>query len=68
MTIKAHYIGMQEGCDQLPAIELWNLDEDIPGHPCGSTVSLATLNEAQEIRLAVAYAKQFQAVLDKILP
>ncbi len=68
MTIKAHYIGMQEGCDQLPAIELWNLDEDIPNHPKGSTVSLATISEANELRQAVAYAKQFQAVLDKILP
>jgi len=46
--IKAHYIGIQhfpDGCRQ-PSLLLYNLLEEIPGHPVGSTVSLQTLMKA----------------------
>jgi len=39
----ATFLGYLE-CDVL--IELWNLTEDIPGHPEGSTVSRRTLEQA----------------------
>ena len=45
-NISAHYIGIQhfpKGCRQ-PSLLLYNLLEEIPGHPVGSTVSLQTLN------------------------
>ena len=43
--IPATYIGKQEwpvGC-RYPSLLLYNLLEEIPGHPVGSTVSLYTL-------------------------
>ena len=46
ISIKAHYIGIQhfpKECRQ-PSLLLYNLLEEIPGHPVGSTVSLHTLN------------------------
>ena len=46
VNIKATYIGKQEwpvGC-RYPSLLLYNLLEEIPGHPVGSTVSLQTLN------------------------
>ncbi len=46
--IRAHYIGIQhfpKGCRQ-PSLLLYNLLEEIPGHPVGSTVSLQTLMKA----------------------
>ena len=46
ISIKAHYIGIQhfpKECRQ-PSLLLYNLLEEIPGHPVGSTVSLQTLN------------------------
>jgi len=44
--VPATYIGKQEwpvGC-RYPSLLLYNLLEEIPGHPVGSTVSLQTLN------------------------
>ena len=46
--IPAIYIGKQEwpvGC-RYPSLLLYNLLEEIPGHPVGSTVSLQTLMKA----------------------
>jgi hypothetical protein len=43
MSIRAYFIGVQEGFMHLPSIELWNLLDDIPGHPAGSTVSRRTI-------------------------
>ena len=46
--ILATYIGKQEwpvGCRH-PSLLLYNLLEEIPGHPVGSTVSLQTLQRA----------------------
>ena len=46
--IRAHYIGIQhfpKGCRQ-SSLLLYNLLEEIPGHPVGSTVSLQTLMKA----------------------
>ncbi len=46
--IAATYIGKQEwpiGC-RYPSLLLYNLLEEIPGHPVGSTVSLQTLMKA----------------------
>lgn len=31
---------------RVPAFDMWNLTEDIPGHPVGSTVSSGTLLRA----------------------
>lgn len=43
--IKAKYLGIQQWPDkvQQPTLILYNLEEDIPGHPVGSTVSLQTM-------------------------
>ena len=43
ISLQAHYIGLQEYPGHA-ALELWNLEEDIPGHPVGSTMSRHTLN------------------------
>ena len=46
VNIKATYIGTQhfpKDCRQ-SSLLLYNLLEEIPGHPVGSTVSLQTLN------------------------
>ncbi len=40
----AVYIGRQEGIGRIPAMDLFNLTEDIPGHPKDSTVSEMTLS------------------------
>lgn len=43
----ATFRGVQEtGLDNFPAFELYDLTEDIPGHPKGSTVSRQTLERA----------------------
>ena len=42
--IPATYIGIQPGYGRHPSLLLYNLLEEIPGHPVGSTVSLQTLN------------------------
>lgn len=42
----AQFIGIQEGVGRQPAFELFNLLADIEGHPVGSTVSRATIEEA----------------------
>ena len=39
----ARFCGIQEGFGSIPAIELWNLTADIPGHCAGSTVARETL-------------------------
>ena len=39
----AEFLGIQEGFGSIPAIELWNLTQDIEGHVSGSTVSRQTL-------------------------
>ena len=46
-TVKAKYVGVQtwpSPC-RYPSLILYNLLEEIPGHPKGSTVSLQTLNK-----------------------
>lgn len=53
MSIRATFCGIQPGFRHLPAIELWNLVDDIPGHPAGSTVSRRTI-EAVGILTPVA--------------
>jgi hypothetical protein len=40
--VQATYIGVQEWAGHA-SLELWNLGEDIPGHPAGSTVCRKTL-------------------------
>ena len=40
--VKATYIGVQEWTGHA-SLELWNLEEEIPGHPIGSTVCRETL-------------------------
>lgn len=42
----ADFIGIQEGTGRIPGFELYNLTQDIPGHPAGSTVSRETLESA----------------------
>lgn len=42
----AVFIGRQEGVGRIPAFDLFDLTEDIPGHPSGSTVSAMTLERA----------------------
>ena len=45
-NIPTKFIGIQHGpagC-RYPSLLLYNLLEEIPGHPVGSTVSLQTLN------------------------
>lgn len=42
----AHYLGLQNGFSFIPDVHLWNLTEDIPGHPKHSTVSSETLIKA----------------------
>ncbi len=42
----AVYQGFQEGTGKIPGFELYNLTEDIEGHPAGSTVSRQTLEQA----------------------
>ena len=44
--VPATYIGKQEWPAECryPSLLLYNLLEEIPGHPVGSTVSLQTLN------------------------
>ncbi len=44
--IPATYIGIQLGHGRHPSLLLYNLLEEIPGHPVGSTVSLQTLMKA----------------------
>jgi hypothetical protein len=39
----AVWLGWQEMLPGAPALALWNLTRDIPGHPRGSTVSSNTL-------------------------
>lgn len=41
--IAATFLGIQSGFGVMPDIELWNLEESIPGHPIGSTVSRQTI-------------------------
>jgi hypothetical protein len=45
-VIRARFEGVQPwpGCDQV--LELWTLEETIPGHPAGSTVSRETIQRA----------------------
>lgn len=42
----AVFIGRQDGIGKTPGFDLYNLTEDIPGHPKGSSVSRGTLEEA----------------------
>jgi hypothetical protein len=42
----AEWLGWQEMLPGAPALGLWNLTRDIPGHPRGSTVSSSTLLRA----------------------
>jgi hypothetical protein len=42
----ARFIGFQETADGSPTLALYNLLEDIEGHPKGSTVSFETLRGA----------------------
>lgn len=44
-TPLANYVGTQEAYEDLPAIPLWTLNQDIPGHPSGSTVAYETMEE-----------------------
>jgi len=39
----AVFIGVQEGAGNVADVELYNLTEDVEGHPSGSTVSRQTL-------------------------
>ena len=52
--IKARYIGVQEYPDH-ESFELWNIEEGLPGHPVGSTMSRHTLNsygyEPEEVHI-----------------
>lgn len=42
----AVFVGVQEGFEQIPSIELYNLTTDIAGHSNGSTVSRDTIERA----------------------
>lgn len=42
----ATFLGVQKAYKQSPELELFNLTEDIPGHPAGSTVVRQTLEQA----------------------
>jgi hypothetical protein len=42
-TAPAVYVGRQECAGLMPDFDLWNLTEDIPGYPAGSSVSTDTL-------------------------
>ena len=42
-TVKAVYIGTQQGTAHCPSFELFNLLEEVDGHPVGSTVSGRTI-------------------------
>lgn len=41
----AQFLGYQE-CPDAHPVALWNLTDDLPNHPCGSTVTSRTLREA----------------------
>lgn len=41
--IRATYCGFQEGYKHLPGFHLYNLVDEIPGHPACSTVTQATI-------------------------
>jgi hypothetical protein len=43
MTAPAIYIGLQPGFGQMPAFELYTLQDQVGEHPAGSTVSRQTL-------------------------
>ena len=45
--IRAYSIGIQQGIPSLgiPDLELFNLVDELPGHPVDSTVSLATIQK-----------------------
>ena len=43
--VKARYEGHQDE-EGGPGFDLWTLDEPIPGHPVGSTMSETTLRDA----------------------
>jgi hypothetical protein len=45
-VIQARFEGVQLWPDTDYRMELWTLLQDIPGHPCGSTVSTQTIQEA----------------------
>jgi hypothetical protein len=45
MTAPAHYVGLQPGFGNLPAIELYTLLAPVGEHPVGSTVSRQTLEK-----------------------
>ena len=46
IQVPAYFIGRQEGSDGIADFDLYNLTEDIPGHPEGSTVTRSTLEAA----------------------
>lgn len=47
---KLSYKGFQEGTEKTPGFHLWDLEQGIPGHPKGSTISSITLkNEGYEV-------------------
>lgn len=45
--IRAIFIGIQEGLPHrgIPDLELYNLVDDLPGHPANSTVSRNTIEQ-----------------------
>ena len=43
MTAPVKYLGYQQGFGTVKAAYLYNLTEDIPGHPVGSTLCEETL-------------------------
>jgi len=45
-VVQARYEGIQRVPEYAFELELWTLEESIPGHPKGSTVSRTTLERA----------------------
>ena len=42
-SIKIKYIGYQKGTKNIPGFALWDLQQEIKGHPYGSSITLNTL-------------------------
>lgn len=43
--VKIKYVGYQEGTNKIKGFVLWDLQQDLPKHPYGSSVTLDTLHK-----------------------
>jgi hypothetical protein len=46
MTTLCHFSGIQDAPPPMEPVALFNLDQDIPGHPKGSTVTAKSIHLA----------------------